>query len=234
VSEPSTELEQLHKRVCGCWAVVRGVDCPILIYMRQAAAIGADFREREIMNGGAPELAAILQRAGDVARKEERQACAALADDRVREHTYMATLNPRDAFEAMRIAAACGADARHLSQGRPGRPAVPQSQGEAPQGVAAGEGHEQGVQGGRRSLHHATRPPPHVQQPRTKVAAAQVVKSITGHATDAMMEHYSLIDVGEKQEVVRLVMALVSGSATTSIVESSPDGVEIESEGSDE
>lgn len=42
-----------------------------------------------------------------------------------------------------------------------------------------------------------------------QVAAAQVVKSITGHTTDAMMEHYSLIGIGEKAEATRLVMALV-------------------------
>lgn len=67
-----------------------------------------------------------------------------------------------------------------------------------------------------------------------KVASAQVVKSITGHATDAMLEHYSLIGVEEKAEVVHLVMALVSASATTRNPEMPPDGVDLESGANDE
>lgn len=48
-----------------------------------------------------------------------------------------------------------------------------------------------------------------------QVAAAQVVKSITGHTTDAMLEHYSMIGLDEKADAARLVMALVQGQKSS-------------------
>jgi integrase len=48
-----------------------------------------------------------------------------------------------------------------------------------------------------------------------QVSAAQVVKSITGHTTDAMLEHYSLVGLDEKTEATTLVMALVEATSST-------------------
>ncbi len=45
-----------------------------------------------------------------------------------------------------------------------------------------------------------------------QVAAAQVVKSITGHTTDAMLEHYSMVGIAEKSEATRMVMQLVAAT----------------------
>jgi integrase len=43
-----------------------------------------------------------------------------------------------------------------------------------------------------------------------RVASREVVKSVTGHATDVMLEHYSLVDIGEKAEAVDRVTALLA------------------------
>lgn len=45
-----------------------------------------------------------------------------------------------------------------------------------------------------------------------QVAASQVVKSITGHTTDAMLEHYSMVSIGEKAEASKMVLRLVAAS----------------------
>ncbi len=59
-----------------------------------------------------------------------------------------------------------------------------------------------------------------------QVAAAQVVKSITGHTTDAMLEHYSMVSIGEKADATRLVMQLVAATvpAPDEEPEPEPDG----------
>ena len=41
-----------------------------------------------------------------------------------------------------------------------------------------------------------------------------VVKSITGHTTDQMLEHYSMVDAAEKKAASLGVLRLVKGSAT--------------------
>lgn len=46
-----------------------------------------------------------------------------------------------------------------------------------------------------------------------RVAAAQVVRSIVGHVTETMTEHYSVIDAGEKQAVQTAVLRMVDGDA---------------------
>lgn len=63
-----------------------------------------------------------------------------------------------------------------------------------------------------------------------QVAAAQVVKSITGHTTDAMLEHYSLVGLDEKAQAQRLVVALVAATTTTSNSVQSENGAGVERE----
>lgn len=45
-----------------------------------------------------------------------------------------------------------------------------------------------------------------------QVADSQVVKSITGHTTDTMLEHYSMVSHGERQAAQRKVLELVSSA----------------------
>lgn len=45
-------------------------------------------------------------------------------------------------------------------------------------------------------------------------ASREVVKSITGHSTDAMLEHYSQVSLDEKAAAMRLVIALVNATTT--------------------
>lgn len=67
-----------------------------------------------------------------------------------------------------------------------------------------------------------------------QVAAAQIVKSITGHTTDAMMEHYSIVGLEEKTEAASLVMALVSASVTATLPDGQDSGAGVEHEGDGE
>lgn len=59
-----------------------------------------------------------------------------------------------------------------------------------------------------------------------RVASREVVKAVTGHATDAMLEHYSVVDMGEKVAAVDAVVALLapppSKAATISVPAVSP------------
>jgi hypothetical protein len=46
-----------------------------------------------------------------------------------------------------------------------------------------------------------------------KVAGGEVVRSIIGHATEAMTHHYSHVDEGEKRAAVARVFLLVKGES---------------------
>lgn len=63
-----------------------------------------------------------------------------------------------------------------------------------------------------------------------QVVAAQIVKSITGHTTDAMLEHYSIVGLEEKTEATSLVMALVSATAPSPCDVEAENGAGVEHE----
>ena len=56
-----------------------------------------------------------------------------------------------------------------------------------------------------------------------RVASSMVVRAITGHVTETMTEHYSVIDAGEKKAVQDAVVALVE-SDRDGCQESDPEG----------
>lgn len=60
-----------------------------------------------------------------------------------------------------------------------------------------------------------------------QVASREVVRSITGHTTDRMFEHYSLVGHGEKREATRRVLELVTTAQD-------PDGAKTERENGDD
>lgn len=59
-----------------------------------------------------------------------------------------------------------------------------------------------------------------------QVAAAQVVKSITGHTTDKMLEHYSMVGLDEKAEATRLVLQLVAATSSNEVQDENGAGAE--------
>jgi integrase len=57
-----------------------------------------------------------------------------------------------------------------------------------------------------------------------RVASAEVVRSIVGHSTARMTEHYSHVDAGEKQAALSRMLRLVRPSAPTSdLAKSGPE-----------
>jgi integrase len=68
-----------------------------------------------------------------------------------------------------------------------------------------------------------------------KVVSGMVVKSITGHTTDAMLEHYSQVSLDEKTGAMRLVMELVDATTTLAAdPKDAPNGARMELSGGDD
>jgi len=93
----------------------------------------------------------------------------------------------------------------------------------SPTGCRSGVGGRITTHGLRRTLNNLTR----------QVSTGEVVRSIIGHSTERMTEHYSWIELDEKRAAITGVLRLVEGSAPDRSADESDDSCDTPADGNE-